>query len=123
MTESVKIGRLPLTATLPDMRIEGFTTGRPEEFRAALGFTCPETAPTRPTVALWTAIKKRTFSAFELVFSGPDLDVSFETSKWLGCSEAPSIAPDTVVTLRQPGIDLLFKRNCHTTGWVIMKEE
>ena len=121
--ESVKISRLPPSATLPDMKIESFNTGRPEEFKAALGFTSPETSPSRPTVALWTAVKKRSFSAFELVFSGPDLNVSFEMSKWLGCFEVPSAAPETVVSLRQPGTGLIFKRNCHTTGWVDITEE
>ena len=121
--DSVLVGRLPLSSTLPDLKIDSFTTGRPEEFRSALGFANAETAPCRPTIALWSALKNRAFSAFELLYGGQDLNVTFGVNKWLGCTGKAGIDPDTKISLCQPGMGMKFKRNCHTTGWALLNEE
>ena len=73
---TVPVARLPISATMPSSKIEAMATGKPEAFAAALGFADPSTAPPVPTIALWTSIQNKAFVSYELVYGGPDLEVS-----------------------------------------------
>ena len=75
LQETVPVSRLPITAALPSSKIESLATGRPEEFLVSLGYSSPSSAPSVPTVALWTSIQNKAFTSYEIIYGGPDLEV------------------------------------------------
>ena len=44
-------------------------------------------------------------------------------SRWLGLEDKAQGSPETKISLKQSGLGLRFKRNCHTTEWVLINEE
>ena len=116
------VQRLPFTAILPERMLSCLGKGRPEEFRANLGFVDPGSVPDSLTMAVWVAMKGKKMSCYEFIPGGADLHVFFTLSKWLGKDGRSSGAPDTIISLTQSPNKIRFKRNQSTSGWVLMSE-
>ena len=119
---SVVIQRLPVSAVLPDWKINGMVTGKPEEFRVALGFTSKETSPLVPTVAIWASVKSKKMTNYELILGGPDLNVFFPMSKFLGLDGKSQGSMDTIISLTQPTASLRFIKRNSVTEWNLIQE-
>ena len=120
--ESVIVQRLPVSAILPDWKINGLATGKQEEFRVALGFTSKEASPLVHTIAVWAAMKSKKVVQFEFLLGGPDLNVFFPMSKFLGLDGRSQGSKDTIVSLTQPASSLKFIKKSNVTEWRLIQE-
>ena len=119
--DSVIIDRLPLAAMIPDWRINSLATGKVEMFAKSLGFSDAQAAPLKPTIAIWSQIMGQTFS-FELVYGGPNLEILFPMSKWLGAHKRAQGGPDTIISACQPASTIRFRKKSTVTDWNLIQE-
>ena len=121
--DSYIVQRLPLTAIIPERQINGFSTGRQEEYSVSQGFYSTDSAPLSPTIAMWASIKCKKLVNYEFIYAGPDLDIVFPMSKFLGMDKKLGGSQDTLVSLTQTASSLKFLRKSNVTEWQSIQEK
>ena len=123
LEETAEVVQLPPTAALPAQKVARLAVGGPEEQAANIGFTHPDCVPDTGTAAVWLAFgKDSTLSAFQLLYGGPELKVSFPFAKMLGMDGKVGARPDCVISATQAPSAIMFRRNSNVCPWSLLKD-
>ena len=74
------------------------------------------------TAAVHITMNEGTLGSLEFLMGGPDLDINFKLSAFMGREGKKVGGPDTNIKVKQSIADLRFRRNTHVTDWELLHE-